>query len=164
MGCFMNLSIIRQRVYSDFRYFLSFGFGSGLSPLMPGTMGTLMAVPFYFFLAKLSFWAYLCVTMMALFLGILCTHEVTLELKQPDYPGIVWDEMVGFWITMAWVSCSWTNVIIGFILFRCFDIFKPYPIKKLESLPHAGLGIMMDDVLAGIFAAVCLYGLAALLG
>lgn len=73
-----------------------------------------------------------------------------------DHPGIVFDEFVGFWLTMLGAPTGWVWVLAGFILFRVFDIAKPWPIKWLDRNIKGGVGIMIDDVLAGIFAAICL--------
>lgn len=136
---------------------LAFGFGSGLSRYMPGTMGTLAAVPVYYLLIQLNSTIYSAITIMSIILGIKLCDYAALRLKVHDFGGIVWDEVSGFLIAMWLVPFSWPNVLYGFILFRFFDIIKPWPIKWIDRHVHGGLGIMLDDVLAGIFAVICLH-------
>ncbi len=137
--------------------FAAFGFGAGLSPKAPGTMGTLVAIPLYLVLMHLStpFW-WSTVIVMSL-LGIWICGYASKELGVADHPGIVWDEIVGFLITMSAVSFSWINLLTGFLLFRLFDIAKPCPISWLDRRIKGGLGIMLDDIAAGIFAGATLY-------
>jgi phosphatidylglycerophosphatase A len=137
--------------------FAAFGFGAGLSPKAPGTMGTLVGIPVYLVLGHLSqplWWS--AVIMMCLF-GIWICDRASKQLGVADHPGIVWDEIVGFLITMSAVSFSWINVLAGFLLFRLFDIAKPWPISYLDRHIKGGLGIMLDDIAAGICAATVLW-------
>jgi phosphatidylglycerophosphatase A len=133
-------------------HFLSLGFGSGLAPWAPGTFGTLAAIPLYLLLQPLPLVVYLLVTLAALLLGFYLCGETARTLGVHDHGGIVWDEIVGFWITMIAVPLDWKWIVAGFLLFRLFDIVKPWPIKWIDSKVSGGLGIMLDDVLAGIFA------------
>lgn len=133
---------------------LAFGFGSGLAPKAPGTFGTLMAVPFYILLAHLPLWAYAAVIVIAFVVGIYLCGKTADDLGVHDHPGIVWDEFVGYWIAMFAAPAGWLWVIIGFVLFRLFDIWKPWPIRVLDEKLETGMGIMLDDVLAGIYALV----------
>lgn len=135
-------------------HLIAFGFGSGLAPKAPGTFGTLAAIPFYLFMQHLSLSTYLIVVVLALGLGIWICGESAKRLGEHDYGGIVWDEFVGFWITMIAAPTGWVWVVVGFILFRFFDIVKPYPIKVIDEKVQGGLGIMLDDVLAGIMALI----------
>jgi phosphatidylglycerophosphatase A len=138
--------------------FLAFGFGSGLVPRAPGTAGTLVAIPLYYLLQtfSLSLTSYL-VLLVALFLaGIpICAHAAR-RLGVHDHPGIVWDEIVGYLITMTLAPSGWMWVVLGFVLFRFFDIVKPWPIRWLDRKVGGGFGIMVDDLLAGVFAAAVL--------
>lgn len=146
-----------RRVLRSPRLLLAFGFGSGLSPWVPGTMGTLAAVPLFLTLAALPWWAYAAVVVAAFAVGIyLCAHAAA-ALGVHDHPGIVWDEFVGYWITMFLVPVSWQWVLAGFVLFRLFDMLKPWPISLADKKLHGGFGIMIDDVLAGIAAWLCLH-------
>jgi len=136
--------------------FLAFGFGSGLAKKMPGTMGTLAAIPVYLAFIEANFWVYSALTIIVTVTGIWICEDAAKRLGEHDYGGIVWDEIAGFLITLWWVPFSWNAVLYGFILFRIFDIVKPWPIKWIDQKVDGGLGIMLDDVLAGILAAVVL--------
>ena len=132
---------------------LAFGFGSGLSPKAPGTMGTLAAIPLWWLLAQLPLGTYLIVVLIAAVAGIVICGRAADRLGVHDHGGIVWDEFVGFWIAMAALPVTWQSLILGFVLFRLFDILKPWPISWLDRRVSGGFGIMIDDVIAGIAAA-----------
>ncbi len=138
-------------------HFLALGFGSGLAPRAPGTMGTLAAVPLYLLLAGLPPWLYLLVTGVVIVAGIWICDRAARDFGVHDHPAIVWDEIAGFLVTMIAVPVGVFWVVLGFVLFRLFDILKPWPIRWLDRRVHGGLGIMADDVLAGVFAAVVLH-------
>lgn len=119
-------------------------------------MGTLVAIPFAILLkslAVLNFW----IALFALFwLGVwLCDH-VSRKLGVHDHGGIVWDEMVGYWLAVAFVPLQWPWLLAAFILFRFFDIYKPWPIRQLDKNVSGGFGIMIDDILAAIFSMILL--------
>ena len=137
-------------------HFLSLGFGSGLMPKAPGTFGTLAAIPVYLLMANFSVLIYSIITVVLFLLGIYLCQKTTDELKVHDHSGIVFDEIVGFLITMIAVPLTWQWIVAGFILFRLFDILKPWPISWLDKKVHGGLGIMLDDVLAGMFSLAIL--------
>jgi phosphatidylglycerophosphatase A len=139
---------------------LAFGFGSGLAPKAPGTMGTIAAIPLWWLLAQLPLASYLMVVLVSAIIGIYICGAAAKTLGVHDHGGIVWDEFVGFWIAMAALPVTWTSLILGFVLFRFFDIVKPWPISWLDKKVSGGFGIMIDDVIAGIAAA----GIIALLG
>ena len=131
---------------------LAFGFGSGLSAFAPGTMGTLMAIPFAIFLKQLSqpwYWLMLIVTFA---IGVWVCDLVSRRLGVHDHGGIVWDEMVGYWLAIALVPLQWQWLLAGFVLFRIFDILKPWPINVLDKKVSGGFGIMIDDILAAVYA------------
>ena len=135
---------------------VALGFGSGLFPVAPGTAGTLAAIPLYLLLQDLPVSVYLAVVMVLLLGGILVCAYTAQRLGVHDHPAIVWDEVVGYLITMTAVPAGWMWVVAGFVLFRLFDILKPWPIGWLDRRVHGGTGIMLDDVVAGVFAAVVL--------
>ncbi|EAR11023.1 phosphatidylglycerophosphatase A [Reinekea blandensis] len=137
-------------------HFLAFGFGSGAAPKAPGTFGTVAAIPVYLLLAQLPLVAYLVVLVLAFALGVYLCGQASKDMGVHDHGGIVWDEFVGFWITMIAVPVHWTLIVVGFLLFRFFDIIKPFPIGWLDKRVHGGLGIMIDDVIAGLFALAIL--------
>jgi phosphatidylglycerophosphatase A len=136
---------------------LAFGFGSGLSPKAPGTMGTLAAIPLWWLLAQLPLTSYLILVLIAAVVGITICGRAADQMGVHDHGGIVWDEFVGFWIAMAALPVTWTSVILGFVLFRLFDILKPWPISWLDKKVSGGFGIMIDDVIAGLAAAAVIY-------
>lgn len=142
---------------------LAFGFGSGLSKKAPGTMGTLVAIPLYYCLNQFFDYLYLPVLVIVIVSGVWICGKAANDIGVHDHGGIVWDEIAGYLLTMYWVSFSWQNVILGFILFRLFDIAKPWPINWLDSKVKGGFGIMVDDLLAGLMSAACLYALTSII-
>jgi phosphatidylglycerophosphatase A len=136
--------------------FLAQGFGAGRLPVAPGTFGTLVAVPFYLLLPPLTWWGYLALVLALFVLGVWLCQQAQEMLGQHDHPGIVWDEIVGYLVTMWLAPTGWFWVALGFGLFRLFDIWKPFPIRSLERWVPGGLGIMLDDVLAGLYACLVL--------
>ena len=153
---------LKKRVFSRLSYWIAFGFGSGLSPKAPGTCGTLVAIPLYLGLSVLPSWLYLLAVIVAFGIGVYVSSIVTRELGIEDFSGVVWDEIVGYWLTMLFVPPHIMWVILGFLLFRLFDIVKPFPISWVEKRVQGGLGIMLDDVLAaipawGILQCLCYY-------
>ncbi|MEW5756674.1 MAG: phosphatidylglycerophosphatase A [Pseudomonadota bacterium] len=142
------------------RHVLAFGFGLGLSPKAPGTFGTLAGIPFVLACWQLPLAQYVLITLALALLGIWLCGQTARDLGVHDHPGIVWDEIVGYMITMTAAPPGWLWFVIGFVLFRFFDILKPWPIRYLDKHVHGGFGIMIDDVLAGIFAAIVLQLLA----
>ena len=137
---------------------LATGLGSGLSPVAPGTWGTAMAIPFYLLLQPLEWSDYLAFVLLSAIAGIWICGYAAERLGVHDHPGIVWDEMVGYWLTMFAAPEGWQWMVLGFVLFRIFDIFKPWPISWLDRRVHGGLGIMADDLVAGAAALLCLQG------
>ena len=137
--------------------FLAFGLGSGLSPKAPGTAGTLVAVPLYLLIAGLGLPQYTLVVLVAALLGIWICDVASRQLQVHDHPGIVWDEFVGFWITMWAVPVEWPWIVAGFVAFRVFDIAKPWPVGALDRRVGGGFGIMIDDIIAGAMACASLH-------
>lgn len=134
----------------------AFGFGSGAPRRAPGTWGTLAALLPYLALRELPLLSYLAVIGVAFVLGIYLCHKTSQDLGVHDHGGIVWDEFVGLWITLILVPPGWGWLLAGFVLFRFFDILKPWPIRWADKRVSGGFGIMLDDVLAGIYALVLL--------
>jgi phosphatidylglycerophosphatase A len=137
--------------------FLAFGFGSGLSPKAPGTVGTLAAVPVYLLVADWPLWAYSLLVLAAAVVGVWICQWASDQLQVHDHPGIVWDEFVGYWITLWAVPADWLWIAIGFVVFRILDIAKPWPISQLDRQVKGGFGIMIDDILAGVMACAILH-------
>ena len=146
----MNQVNLVNRVWQDPVYFIAFGFGSGLMPIAPGTWGTLAAIPLYLLLMGSHWSIYLSLTILAFILGVWVSDKVTKDLGVHDYKGIVWDEVVGYLLTMFLAPKGLIWMLLGFILFRIFDIWKPQPIGYVDQKVHGGLGIMLDDVLAAV--------------
>jgi phosphatidylglycerophosphatase A len=136
--------------------FLALGFGSGLAPVAPGTAGTLVAIPVYLLLQPLALDLYLPLVAALFVAGIPMCAYTAKRLHIHDHPGIVWDEVVGYLVTMAFAPAGWLWVVAGFVLFRIFDVAKPWPIKWFDRQVNGGLGIMLDDLVAGVFAAAVL--------
>ncbi|HEV2321086.1 MAG TPA: phosphatidylglycerophosphatase A [Gammaproteobacteria bacterium] len=137
-------------------HFLAYGFGAGLSPKAPGTMGTVVAVPIYVLLMHLGqpvYWAFLAVALVA---GIYICGYTARAIGVDDPKGVVWDEVVGYLITLLGLPLGWLWILGGFLLFRLFDIWKPWPIRWLDRNVKGGLGIMVDDVAAAIPACLLL--------
>jgi phosphatidylglycerophosphatase A len=143
-------------------HLLAFGFGSGLSPKAPGTAGTVVAMLIYLALPAMSPLLYALLILLSFVLGIWLCGKTATDLGVHDHGGIVWDEFVGYWITMFMAPSGLFWAVLGFVLFRILDIFKPWPIKWADKQLKGGLGIMLDDVLAGIMAALCIQAIAIL--
>ncbi|MFT6616878.1 MAG: phosphatidylglycerophosphatase A [Halopseudomonas sp.] len=137
-------------------HFLAFGFGSGAVRRAPGTWGTLASVPFVPLWQHLSLSGYLAVIVISTLLGIWLCGRTAKDLGVHDHGGIVWDEFVGYWLTMLLAPPGWLWLLGGFVLFRFFDILKPWPIGWVDRKVHGGLGIMLDDILAGLMALAVL--------
>ncbi|WP_419419054.1 phosphatidylglycerophosphatase A [Legionella sp. D16C41] len=148
------------QVWQDPVYFVAFGFGTGLLPIAPGTWGTLAAIPLYLLISTYSLPIYLLFTFLFFLLGVYVSDKVGKDLGIHDYSGIVWDEVVGYLLTMAGLPLGIFWMLGGFILFRLFDILKPFPISFIDKKIKGGLGVMLDDVLAAIPAWLILKSLA----
>ena len=144
------MTTLSTNVFKKPVYFIAFGFGSGLSPVAPGTFGTIAAIPVYLLLSQCPWPIYLALTFAAFFLGVYVCDIVSRELGVHDYKGIVWDEVVGYLLVMFLAPKGVGWIILGFLLFRLFDIWKPQPIRWVDERVHGGLGIMLDDVIAAI--------------
>ena len=119
---------------------------------MPGTIGTLFALPFCFLFQMSGIVGYLAIVLIALLFGVWLCGKVADDMQVQDPSSIVWDEFVGIWITLFMLPDGWYWLIAGFVLFRIFDILKPWPIGWLDKNLKGGFGIMMDDVAAGILS------------
>jgi len=137
-------------------HLIAAGFGSGLAPRAPGTFGTLAALIPWWPLHFLSPWHYWIVIALGFVVGIYICGKTAHDLRTHDHGAIVWDEFIGVWIALAWLPTNGVWIVAGFVLFRLFDIWKPWPIRWCDRNIHGGLGIMLDDVLAGAFALALL--------
>lgn len=161
MNTFLNADYGKNRltpkqILTDPILFLAFGFGSGLAKQAPGTCGTLAAIPLYLLIAQTGNLSYSLITIAVTIVGIWICGLAADKLGEHDFGGIVWDEIAGYLITLWFIPFSLNNLVLGFILFRFFDILKPWPIKIADRRVKGGFGIMFDDVLAGIFANIVL--------
>ena len=138
-------------------HILALGFGSGLSPVAPGTAGTLAAVPLYLLLAaalpREALWGIL---LLAWPLGVWACGVTGRHLGEVDHGAIVWDEIAAFWLVLATLPLRWTWMLAAFILFRLFDIWKPFPIGWLDRRIRHPVGVMLDDLLAAGYTWVVL--------
>ena len=149
-----NLSA--REIFSNPVHLLAYGFGAGLSPKAPGTAGTVVAIPIYLMLAYTGTGAYWLFLAAALAAGVLICGYTAKRIGVDDPKGVVWDEIVGYLITMLGLPLGVVWLIGGFLLFRLFDIWKPWPIRWIDRHVKGGLGIMLDDVIAAIFSCLIL--------
>lgn len=140
-------------------HFAAFGFGAGAIKIAPGTFGTLAAIPLCILLQDLPLLMYISITAALFLLGVWLCQITTRDLGVHDHPGIVWDEIVGYLITMIAAPAGWLWIVLGFALFRFFDIWKPWPINLLDRHVKGGFGVMIDDVMAGVYAWLVMQGI-----
>ena len=144
-------------IYAHPVRFLAFGFGAGAMPFAPGTFGTLVAVPLYLLARSLPLGGYLLLCAALFVIGVGVCRGAERDLGVHDHPGIVWDEITGYFVAMTAAPGGWPWVVAGFVAFRLFDILKPWPIRWADRRVGGGLGIMLDDLLAGIYAGLALW-------
>ena len=145
-----------RKVFTDPVHFLAFGFGSGLAPWAPGTFGTLPALVLFWLARDLPLGAHIAIAAAAFAIGIYLCGESARRLGVHDYGGIVWDEIVAMYITLLVAPPTVAGWVAAFLLFRFFDIVKPWPIRDLDHRLGGGLGIMLDDLVAALYASVLL--------
>ncbi len=144
-------------------HFLAVGFGSGLAQ-GAGYHGDARRHPPYLLVSGLSTPWFIGLLVLGFMVGIRICQSTTDAIGMPDHGAIVWDEVIGFGVTMIAAPAGWEWVLAGFVLFRLFDILKPWPISWFDRRIHGGLGIMLDDLIAGLFALFCMQSLAYWLG
>lgn len=137
-------------------HLLSLGLGAGLMPRAPGTWGALLAVPLYLVLHPYGQVTYVLVVGAAFCAGVYLSGRTARALGVHDHAAIVIDEVVGMLVTWTGARPGWTVILVGFVLFRLFDILKPWPIRRIDEGLKGGMGIMLDDLLAGLMAAAVL--------
>ena len=143
--------------------FATFG-GAGLVPKMPGTAGSLVALPLAWLIVQTGGMPALVQAFgLALVIGIWSAGRHAKEIGEDDPSSIVIDEVAGQWLTLTVVPLDITYYVLGFVLFRIFDIFKPWPVSWADQKIKGGWGIMLDDVLAAIYAGAVLYGIRLLI-
>lgn len=144
-------------LFSHPAHFFSLGFGSGLSPFAPGTAGSLLAIPLFLALAYfLPLWPLLALVGISFAGGVWFCDVTGKALGVSDHGGIVWDEIVAMWLILAFTPPTWQWFGIAFLLFRLFDIWKPFPIRYFDQHVKGGFGVMLDDLLAAGYALVAL--------
>jgi phosphatidylglycerophosphatase A len=157
---YTNIAPIPEKVWQDPLYFIAFGFGTGTIPFAPGTFGTLLAIPIYLLMAPLRPLPYFILLLAIIALSMWICGKVTKEIGVADHQGMNLDEIVGYLVTMFYIPLGWGWMLAGFVLFRLFDIWKPWPINLVDRNVHGGVGIILDDVLAGLFSCVILFLIA----
>ena len=149
-------------VFTDPVHFFAFGFGAGLAPLAPGTFGTVVGVLIGLGLAPLGLFPRALLVAAICVVGVWLCGESARRLGEHDHPGIVWDEIAGYLLAMLAAPPGWLWILAGFCLFRLFDSWKPWPIRDLDHSLGGGIGIMLDDLVAGVYAAAVLLALRLL--
>jgi len=147
----MALKLTTAHLISHPANLFALGFGTGLSRYAPGTVGSLLGIPLFLVMPS-SAWVYALVWVALFVFGVWCCDASSKHLGVHDHGGIVWDEIVGMLIVLFAVPPTFLYLLLGFLLFRLFDILKPWPINWVDRQVHGGLGIMLDDVLAGVMA------------
>lgn len=141
-------------------YFFGLGFGSGLAPKAPGTFGTLVGLPLFWLISGYGLGVKLAIITMLFIFGIYCCDKTGKALGVADHGAIVWDEIVAMMLVLAFTLHTWLAWLVSFLLFRLFDIWKPYPICYFDAKLKNGFGVMFDDLLAAIYAIICVLLLA----
>ena len=147
---------LARKVLTDPVHILAFGFGTGLSPVAPGTVGSLVGVLFAWLTLDFGLPLQLAVAAAISFAGIWICGESARRIGVHDHGGIVWDEIAGMYITLLAAPPTIAGFALGFVLFRVFDIAKPWPIRDLDHRLGGGLGIMLDDLAAALYALILL--------
>lgn len=145
---------LRQAFIKHPLHWLALGFGTGLVPKAPGTAGTLAALPFILLTVSQTLAIKLGILVFLILSGVWICGKSAELLGVHDHGAIVWDEIAGYYLTMLFVPVTPVSLVLGFAAFRFFDIIKPWPIKQLDAHVEGGLGIMLDDLVAGVFAGL----------
>lgn len=142
-------------------YWIATGFGAGQLRRAPGTAGTAIAIPIYLAMRELPHAWYVGLVGAMFLAGVALCGYVERRCTDHDAPVIVWDEIVGYLATMTLAPPGWLWIVVGFVLFRLFDIWKPYPLRQIDRKLGGGWGTMLDDALAALYSFVALQLLAA---
>ena len=141
-------------------HFFALGFGSGLAPKAPGTFGTLVGFPLFWLISSYGLSVKLAIIATLFFFGIYCCDKTGKALGVVDHGAIVWDEIVAMMLVLVFAPLTWLGWLVAFCLFRLFDIWKPFPIYYFDAKLKNGFGVMFDDLLAAIYAIICVLLLA----
>ena len=137
-------------------HFLALGFGSGLAPVAPGTFGSLVGLALALLVLEAGWWAAFAAASIASIAGVWICGESARRLGVHDHPAIVWDEVAGMMLVMLAAPTTWWGVVLAFVTFRVFDVWKPWPIREVDHGMRGGAGIMLDDILAALWAVAVL--------
>ena len=152
----MRFNQAPDSVWTNPVHFIACGFGVGAIPIMPGTFGTLASIPFVILAARLNLIFYVAITIAVCLISMWTTGQADKDFAEHDHPATVSDEYAGFFVTMIAVPIAFKTLLIGFILFRVFDMWKPWPISWLDKNVNGGFGVVIDDVAAGAASCVIL--------
>lgn len=144
---------LARAVLRDPVHLLAFGLGTGLSPVAPGTVGSLLGFPLAWFALPLPLAMKLLVGFALIVAGVWLCGESARRIGVHDHPGIVWDEIAAMYVVLLAAPPTIPAWAAAFLLFRLFDIWKPWPIRQLDHRMHGGAGIMLDDLIAALYAA-----------
>jgi phosphatidylglycerophosphatase A len=156
MGKATDTSVSHAISLTDPGHMLSLGLGAGLLPKAPGTWGSLLAVPLFIIVNPYGQTVYIAVAALVFVGGVFLSGRTARALGVHDHSAIVIDEVAGMMVTWVAAEPGWFTIVAGFALFRFFDVVKPWPIRRIDENFTGGMGIMLDDLLAGIGAAVVL--------
>lgn len=147
---------LARTVLTDPVHLLAFGLGTGLSPAAPGTVGSVLGVVLAWLTLGLPFPVQTAIGLALVLGGIWLCGESARRIGVHDHPGIVWDEIAAMYLVLFWQPFELLTWTAGFLLFRLFDIWKPWPISDLDHRIEGGAGIMLDDLVAALYAALLL--------
>ena len=147
---------LARTVLTDPVHFLAFGFGTGLAPFAPGTFGSLPGILLFWLTLDFGLYVQLGIAAGLALAGVWLCGESARRIGVHDHGGIVWDEIAGMYVTLLVAPVSWQGFAAAFVLFRVMDIVKPWPIRDLDHRIHGGVGIMLDDLVAALYAIVLL--------
>lgn len=153
----LQMNRVPQSVWINPIHFIACGFGVGAIPIMPGTFGTVLGVLFYLMMSRLPLFIYFAITVLFFLAGVVMTGITNRDFGTHDHSAAVWDEVVGFLVVMIGIPQQWIFILLGFIFFRIFDIWKPWPIRWIEKKLPNGFGVMADDVVAAFYAWILLW-------
>jgi phosphatidylglycerophosphatase A len=148
---------IPDSIWRNPLHFIAFGFGTGALPYAPGTFGTIIAIPFFLVLRSFSIELYIGILLILIIASMWLCEKVSKDIGVADHQGMCVDEIIGYLVTMTFAPATFKWILIGFLLFRLFDIWKPWPIRQVDQRFHGGVGVILDDVLAGIYSMIILY-------
>jgi phosphatidylglycerophosphatase A len=141
-------------------HFFALGFGTGLAPKAPGTFGTLIGLPLFWLISSYVLLIQLLIITALFLIGIYFCNKTSIDLGLADHSAIVWDEIVAMMLVLTITPPHWAAWLVAFLLFRLFDIWKPFPIRQFDAKLKSGFGVMFDDLLAAIYAGLCMWLIA----